>query len=79
MSPKKERTPAPRPSLGGGGGRGSSRHSNQSPGTRDRKMTAKMLLGLLDQVSSHKNGSVFMNPVREVCSPLFFVRSGVEV
>lgn len=29
-------------------------------------MTAKMLVTLLDQVSAHKNGNVFQNPVRKV-------------
>jgi len=39
---------------------------------REFKATRTMLNNLLDQISSHKHGSMFANPVKPVCSPSSF-------
>lgn len=38
-------------------------------------MTAKLLMGLLDQVGAHKNGNIFQRPVKEVSTILTCVRT----
>jgi hypothetical protein len=38
---------------------------------REFKATRTMLNNLLDQISSHKHGSMFANPVKPVCRRFF--------
>jgi bromodomain-containing protein 8 len=40
---------------------------------RETKANKTMLNQLLDQISGHKNGSIFLNPVKPVCPPFVYV------
>lgn len=57
----KDRKPAKRP-----------RHS--SP--RESKAAQRMLNGLLDQISGHRNGNVFAQPVKKACPPHIVMLTG---